>query len=137
MGSIHFRFITCSYKFSWGTLLINWIICNYSYDDGRVGFCASQIAGSKQLWALGGTDQPADKVSGAVSQAPERRCGAEPGTGRAKVSPKPWHWAQAHEIGCCSPGGEPLRVQVLPDESRASRSVVTPRASPSGGRTEP
>jgi hypothetical protein len=34
---------------------------------------------------------------------------------RAKVSPKPWDWAQAHETGCCSPVGEHLRVQVLPD----------------------
>jgi hypothetical protein len=30
---------------------------------------------------------------------------AEPGTGRAKVSSKPWDWAQAHAIGCRFPGG--------------------------------
>src|SRR5215469_13716548 len=47
---------------------------------------------------------------------------AESATDRAKVSPKPWEWMQVHEIGCCSPGGAHLRVQVLPDESRASRS---------------
>jgi hypothetical protein len=40
---------------------------------------------------------------------------AEPGTGRAKVSSKPWNWVKAHEIGCCSPVGEHLRVQILLD----------------------
>ena len=29
----------------------------------------------------------------------------EPRTGRAKVSPKPWDWAQAYEIGCRFPVG--------------------------------
>jgi len=32
-------------------------------------------------------------------------CGAEPGTGRAKVSPKPWNWERSHETGCCYPVG--------------------------------
>ena len=60
------------------------------------------------------------------------RTSAEPGSGRAKVSPKPWDWRLLHDTGCCSPVGERLRVQVLPEESLARRSVVPPRASPSG-----
>src|SRR6266446_7427135 len=52
------------------------------------------------------------------------------GFARAKVSPKPWEEEKSYEIGCCCPGGEHLKVQVLPDESRANRSVANPRASP-------
>src|SRR5215831_1627820 len=66
-------------------------------------------------------------VAAGQSYAPHT---AESAIDRAKVSPKPWDWAQAHETGCCSPVGAHLRVQVLPDESLASRSVATPRASP-------
>jgi hypothetical protein len=29
----------------------------------------------------------------------------EPQRARAKVSPKPWNWAKAHEMGCCFPVG--------------------------------
>jgi hypothetical protein len=37
-------------------------------------------------------------------------CGlAEPGTGRAKVSPRPWNWEKSHEMGCCFPVGENRR----------------------------
>src|SRR5712691_5770851 len=55
---------------------------------------------------------------------------ADPTRTRAKVSPKPWNWERSHEMGCCSPVGEHLRVQVLPDERLASRSGANPRASP-------
>jgi len=34
---------------------------------------------------------------------------AEPRSGRAKVSPKPWEWEQSHEIGCSCPVGENRR----------------------------
>ncbi len=30
---------------------------------------------------------------------------SQQGTGRAKVSPKPWDWRSLHEIGCCYPVG--------------------------------
>jgi hypothetical protein len=30
----------------------------------------------------------------------------EPGAVRAKVNPRPWNWAKAHEMGCCYPVGE-------------------------------
>ena len=37
------------------------------------------------------------------------QCGAEPCTGRAKVSPRPWHWESCQAMGRCSPVGEPSR----------------------------
>jgi hypothetical protein len=39
----------------------------------------------------------------------------EQGSGRAKVSPRPWEWEQSHEIGCCYPVGESHMVQIPPD----------------------
>src|SRR2546427_12782962 len=41
---------------------------------------------------------------GVPAAMPVRR--AEQGTGRAKVSPRPWEWVKTHEIGCCYPVGE-------------------------------
>jgi hypothetical protein len=69
------------------------------------------------------------------ASVPARR--AEPGTGRAKGSPKPWDWAQAHAMGGrfpvgaspsgSSPTGRKSRQQVRSD----------PACLPARGRTQP
>jgi hypothetical protein len=70
-----------------------------------------------------------------VSTKATQHC-AEPGTGRAKVSPKPWNWEQSHEIGCGYPVGAHQEVQVPPDQSLASRSGVKSTCTPSHGSTK-
>jgi hypothetical protein len=59
---------------------------------------------------------------------------AEPGTGRAKGSPRPWHGVQTHAMGCGDPVGENRRRCKSPlTQAEPAGQECSPRAHPAMG----